>query len=659
VAVLGYRLWQSRFRGDADVLGRTIHINGHIYTVIGVGPEGMVGVEGPALTDLVIPAMEGRGERGWRSYTAVARKLPGVTKEQVQAELDALAAHLLEEYPEIWGSESIGTRRFEVTTLHEAMIPDGAPMALIVAAFLGVVGLILLIACSNVANLLLTRALERRSEIAIRSAIGARSGRIAAQLLTESLVLFAIAGGLSILVTYWLSSLASAGSGLLPPPAVSVTVDARVILFALGMALATGLTFGLVPALQSSRPDLVPSLKGREAPPRFRLFGVRNLLVGAQVGGSMVLVLVTLLLLQSLGHARSLDLGFDPEGVAVLFLDLDHGDYQEADGRQFLTDLRGRIEALPSVQATALATRIPLEGGSSAFGGLIPEGHETSGKDGVTIGFAAVSPGYLDLVGVQLLRGRDFTQEDRPEGERVVLASRALIDRFWSGESGLGRRIASGDEESYTVVGVVEDIPWQSPAEEAQPFLWFPTTQWWDSRIVVHVRSGGDLASLLPELRAQVADLNPDLPVRRVDRMASISANGTLLNRILSAVLGGAGLVTLSLAMLGIYGVVSFSVRQRTREVGLRIAVGAERGQVVRMVVLEGVGLALLGLVPGLLVGLAVARLMRAALLGLSPLDPVAFLGGTSLLLLAVVAASLSPALKAARADPMDALRTE
>jgi len=659
VAVIGYHVWQDLFDGEADVLGRTLNLNGHPYTIIGVGPDGMVGLGGPALVDVVVPAMEGRAKPGHASSTMVARLRDGVTIEQVRAEMDALVAHFREAHPDRWETEALGARGLEVVTLRQALLPSGSAAALVVVGFLSVVGLILLIACSNVANLLLTRAVRRRDEVAIRAAVGASGSRILVQLLTENLLLFGLAGALSILLIHWFSVLAAAGAPVLPAGQANIEVDRRVVVFALGLAAGTGLIFGLLPVAQAARPNLVGALKGREAPPRYRLLGIRNLLVGAQVGGSLVLVLVSVLLAQSVSHAGHLDLGFEAKGVGVVELNLANRDYDEARGRAFVDQLLARVEALPGVSGAAAASGVPLQGTSSYLGNIEPEGYEPTPGEWVAAGMNVVTPGYLELVGIRLLRGRDLSPDDRDGGEPVVLVSRAFVDRYWPGEAGVGKSIRTGDDRPLRVVGVVDDIPWRLPGEDPAPFLWLPFDQSYDPDVVVHARTSGDVGALLPSLRALVQELDPDMPILQLDRMEALTANATQLHRILSGALGLAGAITLGLAMLGVYGVVAFSVSQRTREVGLRVALGADRGQVIRMVLGEGMSLAMIGLVPGILLSLVAATLMRGALLGLQPLDPLAFGGSVGLLLLSVAAASWFPARRAARGDPMRALREE
>jgi len=659
VAVIGYNLWQRRFAGDPGVLGQELLVDGKPYTVVGVLPRGMVGLDSPALLEVVIPAGAEREQRGHMSFTGLGRLAEGATLDQVRAELEVIAGQMAQAYPEYWAGGGGSQRGLGVLTRQESMIPNDATFWLAMVGFLVAVGLILLITCSNVANLLLIRAFKRRGEIAVRAAVGARSRRILAQLLVENLLLFGLAGITSLLVLRVFMALVSGGMSFLPPMGANFDLDWRVVGFTFGLSLLAGLTFGLLPAAQASRLDLVPALKGRLAPQRFKRFGVRNLLVGVQVGGSAVFVMATLFLVQSLAHARHLDLGFDPEGIAVLSVNLEHGGYQEEDGRQFLSALTARLSGLVGVEGAEVSTWIPLEGGGSYLGGLEPEGYDSGGGSLAQAGMTMVSPGYLDLVRASLLRGRPLLPEDVAGGEMVALASQAFVDRYWPGESGVGKWIGRGERPPIRVVGVVKDIPMVSLAEEVGPQLWLPLSQWYDPDVIVHVRTTGDPRALLPALRRQVAELDPDLPVLRVDLMESVTANGTLPQRILSLALGIAGAVALGLAMLGIYGVVAFYVGQRTREVGVRMALGAEPGQVVRMVIREGLGVAAVGLVPGFLLSLAAAQLMRTFLLGVDPMNPLGYAAGVGLLAFSVVAATIAPAFRAARAHPMESLRTD
>jgi len=660
VVVIGYNTWQREFDGAPDVLGKTMHLNGQPYTVVGVGPQGMVAFDGPLLQEITVPIMEFREERGRQSLGVVGRMREGVTLPQVQAELDGIARHLTEAYPDYWNYEGDDPEQLRALTSRQARIPEGAPLAAVFGGIGALVALIMLIACSNVANLLLTRASRRRTEIAIRCAIGAPTRRIFRQLLTENLLLFGTAGGLGLLTTQWLASVLKSGWVLIPPPGIEMSVDVRVALFTLAVTLATGLSFGLIPALQASRPDLIPALKGLGPALRFRFLGVRNVLVGAQVGGSLVLVLATLLLVRSLSYARTIDLGFDPSGVATLTLDLSTRELTPDEGARFYSNLMERTAVLQGVEAVGLASWVPLAGGSTRQGGLEPEGYEPGPREHPMATTATVTPGYLALARMRLLRGRDFGPEDGPGSPDVALVNQSFVDRFWPGETGLGRRIGTGGEgEGFLVVGVVADVPYVSLAGDVEPQIWLPLAQNYQPELILHARTSGDPRALLPLMREQVADLDPGLPVIRADLMEDTSANATQPQRVLSAALGGAGIFALALAVLGIYGVVAYSVSQRTREMGLRMALGAEPRRMMGLVIREGIVLSLIGLIPGLLASLAAARLLGAILLGMNPLDPLAFSGGVSLLLLAVMGASLAPGIQAARAHPMESLRTE
>lgn len=439
-----------------------------------------------------------------------------------------------------------------------------------------------------------------------------------------------------------------------------MSVDLRVALFTLAVTVGTGLTFGLVPAFQAARTSLLSGLRGEAPLHRFRFLGIRNLLVGAQVGGSLLLVVVTSLLVRSLSHARSIDPGFDPTGVATLKLDLSHREYGAEEGARFFVDLVDRTAILPGVESVGLASWVPLAGGSIRQGGLEPEGYEAGPEEYVMAGVAIITPGYLAMTRMTLLRGRDFGPEDAPGSGPVALVSQSFVDRYWPGEDGVGKRIGTGGGgEGLQVVGVVADVPYRTLTPDAEPHMWVPLAQNYRPEMVLHARTRGDPRRLLPLMRRQVGDLDPGLPVAQADLMERISANATQPQRVLSVALGAAGLFTLALAILGIYGVVAYSVSQRTREMGLRMALGAEPRKLLGMILREGMALSLIGLVPGLLAALGVSKLLEALLLGMDSLDPLAFSGSVALLLLAVLGASLAPGVRASRAQPMESLRVE
>jgi predicted permease len=363
---------------------------------------------------------------------------------------------------------------------------------------------------------------------------------------------------------------------------------------------------------------------------------------------------------RGLQYAKDIDVGFDASNVAVVVLDLAHRDYTEEEGLQFIDDLSARLESVRGVGDVVVGNWIPLEGGSSMIGGLEPEGYEPGPEESVDADAVQVSPGYFELLRIDLLGGRDFSPEDVPGAPRVVMVNQAFVDRYWPGESGVGKRLGTYSSEiPMEVIGVVANAKYRSMMEEARPQIWLALAQDYDSEVIFHVRTEGDPSLLLPTLRQQVHDLDPALPIVRSDLMENITTNSTLPQRVLSTVLGGVGAIALALAMLGIYGVIAYAVSQRTREVGIRVALGAHPRKVVGMVVREGLGLSALGLIAGLAVGAGTAQLMRAILFGLSPLDPIALGGAVGLLLLAAATASLVPALRAARVDPVKSLRWE
>jgi predicted permease len=660
VAVLGYGLWERDYGGDPGVVGRTLRLDGRPFTIVGVAPWGMTGLEDPRLLDVVVLTMEGRYERRNFSQRVVGRLEEGATLDRVQAELDGVTRRLRAEQPATWDPVGGDSRGLRALPESQARIPEGIPLPLLVGGFLSVVALLLAIACSNVANLLLSRAMRRGQEMAVRSAIGASRRRIVVQLLTENLLLFGAAGVLALGLARLLARSVASGWPALSLPGMNLAVDARVIGVTAALSLLTGLTFGLLPAVHASRTDLASALKGADPGGRIRGFSLRGLLVGSQAAGSLVLVMLTILLIQGLDHARSVDLGLDPRHVAVLGVDLAHGGYDEQAGLALLSQFMGRAARFPGVQGVALGTWIPLQGGGTFHGGLEPEGYEAGPLENVDAAFAAVTPGYLAVVGMRLLRGRDFGAMDDAGGSPVALVNQAFVDRYWPGESGVGKHIGTrGSQRSVEVVGVVATSKYQAVNEPALPQFWCPFAQAYLGDVIVHVRTAGDPGDLLPQLREQLRELDPDLPILRLDRMESVTANATAPQRVLSRVLGGAALLSVALAMLGIYGVIGYSLSQRTREVGLRVALGAHPRSVVAMVVGEGVRLAMIGLVVGLAVGAGAASVARSAFLGISPLSPVALLGSAGLLLLAAAGASLAPALRAARTDPVENLRSE
>ena len=584
----------------------------------------------------------------------------GASRAQVQAQLDLIAERLTEEYPGYWQDLNGEPQALRLQGVVEARVPGGAgdgevTVAIVVGILSTIVLLVLGIACSNVANLLLTRAQHRRSEIAVRIALGAGRRRLVTQLLSESVLLAGAAAVCSFLLVHWLTDLLAAGRltfGL--DSAVDITTDWRVVAFTGLMAVGTGVMFGLVPALQASRPDLLPALKGLEEPGRRRFLGVRNLLVMAQVAGSVILLVGATLLLRSLHEAARADIGFDPENVAVVPVDLGQRQYTPKAAAQFYFDVMQRIESFPGVEGVVLAETVPLAGGRNRWGGLSVDGYEAAPNEFMVVDGNVVTPGYFDLIGMRLVAGRDFTARDRDGAPEVVVINEAFVDRYFAGRNPLGRSVASWD-----VVGVVADAKYNRLGEPLTPHVWLPYLQHPSLAQQIHVRTTGDVTGVLPALVREVQQFDPSLPILQPTTLTRLTASALLPQKVMSLVLGVAGALTLGMAMMGIYGVMAYAVSQRTHEVGLRVALGAHPSSVVRMILREGLALAGAALIVGLSVAALLTQALRAFLYGVSPVDPLAMLAGPGVLLLAAATASLFPALRAARVDPMESLRAE
>jgi predicted permease len=665
VAVIGYHLWHSEYGGEHSVLGRTIRVDGRYHTIIGVAPQGMQAFQQPMLVNLWVPLRDAwRSHRGYYGLQPVGRMADGVTIEQVQAQVALVGQRLANEYPDTWvdfrGHASelavLGERASRLhPNLRNQFIGAMAMISLVIA-------LVLMVACSNVANLMLTRATRRRREIAVRLALGAGRRLLIQQLMTESLLIAGLAGTLGLLLTHWVTrALAQGTTGLQIPAAPDVTVDLRVVIFGLVLTLLTALAFGLVPALQASRQDLVSAMKDEQPGQRGRRFGLRNLLVIAQVAGSLVLVVASVLLLRSLQQASTVDLGFNPDRIALVSLDLSHRQYTEEAGHQFLGDLSERLQALPGVAEVARA-RTPMLSNMLMKRGFKLEDYqpEPGAPEHILAAHNVVSPGYFKLMGVPLLMGRDFQPSDDAAAPGVAIINHAFAERYWPGQNPLGKQVLEGMVKPMTVIGVVQSSRYFGVTnDEPLPHLWQPYAQAYTSKVVFHARTSGDPRPLLSVLREQVRALDGELPIVSLDLYESLVSEATLSERITSALLGTAGVVTLALAMIGIYGVMAFAVSQRRQEVGIRIALGAESQSVVAMIIREGLVLSSIGLGVGLGVVLLLSPVLASVLYGVSPIDPLSFAGGICLLMLAATAASLPAALRAARTNPIDSLRTE
>jgi len=674
VAVVGHALWQRRFGADPAILGRRLTLNGQQFEVVGVAPPGFSGMTRGLAVDLWLPigaktllqpASNDLAARGSRSWFLLGRLRPGARLAEAQAQLDAVAAGLVRSDPEQWRDLNGDSRR--VTVLPEESVrvhPALRPAVLGFTALLQcVVATVLLIACANLANLLLARATTRRREMGVRVALGAGRARLVQQLLTES-VLMALAGGAAGFVLAWWGT--GLLAGLRPPLPVPVALDlqpdGRILAFTTVLSLLTGLLFGLAPALTAARSNVVGALKddsGTSASGH-RSSRLRSVLVVAQVAASVLLLVGSGLFLRSLREARALDPGFDTHGVALLSVDLELAGYDEERGHDAYARILERARLIPGVASVTLARDVPLGLGGSRRRTWIEGYAERAGED-MEVGFNAVGPDYFATLRVPVLRGRAFSQGDARGGPAVAVVNEAFARRYWPGLEPLGRRLRLSGEDGppAEVVGVARDGKYFRLGEDPQPFVFVPLSQDYSGAATVLARASGDAGRVLETLRRDLSAVDPHLPVFDAKLMEQHLAFALLPARLAAWVLGVFGAVALLLATLGLYAVISYSVAQRRREVGIRMALGAGRHHVLAMVVGQGMRLAAIGMALGVTGAAVLMRLVRSLLYGISPGDPATFAGVVLLLGGGALLACTVPAIRATRVDPAVALRYE
>lgn len=669
VVVIGYKLWQQSFGSAPNVVGKEIIVNGRPYTVVGVTPQGFLGTEIASASELWFPlAMQSQLEmgsnwldkRGSETLFVQGRLKPGVSSTQAQTSLNLIAEQLEREYPDDNKGKRIALSAPGLfgNTMRSNMLG-------FVGLLMAVVGLVLLLACINLANLLLARAAERRREIAVRLALGASRFRLVRQLLTESLLLAVGGGLLGLLPALWLVNLLKTFK--LPPnvPVVfAIQVDYRVYLFTFLLSLATGVLFGLLPAWQATQGDLVPALKDEGAFSSHlrspRRTWLKSSLIVAQVALSLVLLMGGGLMVRALQQANTLKLGFEPQHAAELSFDLRLQGYESAQRKEFQKRLLERVRALPGVQAAGLADLLPVDlhfsRTSVYLEGAVPE--RNARVPGAMFGL--VSPGYFQAMGTRLLQGREFTAQDDEQAVPVALINESFARRFFPGENPLGKQFSLGraDAAKVQVVGIVEDGKYANLNEDGRPYVVRPMWQSPVGATSVVVRTAGDLPSLIASVRREIQQLDPYMPVATSTLVEKLDLP-LLPARMVASILGGFGLLALLLAAIGIYGVMSYGVAQRTHEIGIRMALGAQKADVLRLVIRQGMTLTLVGVGIGLAAALALTRLMKSLLFGVSATDPLTFVGIAGLLTLVTLLACYLPARRATQVDPLVALRHE
>jgi predicted permease len=670
VAVLSHGSWVRRFGADPSVVGKDIVLNGHPFRVVGVMPEGFVGAEVVYTPEVWVPmTMQEWMEPGnaWlerrttQNIFAVGRLKDGVTREQAEASLNMLAKRLGEEYPDTNEGQRIALvpPGFIVPQLRGAVVGFAAVL-------MAAVALVLLIACVNLANLLLARASSRRKEIAIRLAMGASRWRVVRQLLTESLLLSLAGGVLGLLLAMWILDLVAAYRPPIDVPLwIDVNVDARVMAFTLAASVLTALLFGLMPALQSARADLVPALKDAGAVAGRTRTRLRSALVVAQVMLSLVVLVAAGLVVRALGKLQTVSPGFEVEHGLVASFDLGLQNYDEARGQDFERRLVERVRALPGVKAASLTDLMPLSLNYSSSDVHVEGQQLGRGANAPISMVATVEQDYFKAMNIPLVSGRAFSEADKEDSTKVVIVNETLARRFFPGEDpaqgAIGRRISFQSDTGpwLEIAGVARDGKYWTLGEAPQLFVYSPLSQSYSQTATLVVRSEGDPRSLANSIRAEVAQLDPALPLFDVKTMEEHMGVSLFPARVAASLLGGFGLLALLLAAMGVYGVVSYSVAQRTREIGIRLALGARARDVLRLVAGRGMLLVGAGLAAGLAVALMLTHFMEGVLYGVSATDALTFTLVVLTLAAVALLACLVPARRATKVDPMVALRHE
>jgi len=664
VAVLSWSTWKGAFGGDPKIIGRSIILNGRSYSVIGVAPKEFRGA-----LPLVIPAMwvpltqfddirpgqrDGYTSRGSNSFNVVARLKPGVTLAQANAQMKALIAGLRAEHPEDYEQSEINIVLQSQAGIHPTFKSAQVALSSVVMA---VVGVLLLIACVNVANLFLARARDRAREMAVRLSLGAKRSRLVQQLLTESLLFAGLSGLVGVGLAWWVIKLANR---IQLPMSVDFSADLHlsplVVAFAFGVSLLTGLLFGLAPALQATNPSLIPALKGEAPAGQSRSRASKGLVV-AQMALSIVLLVSAGLFLRDLQNVTTVDKGFVAENLLIADLAPGLQGYSRARSEEFYRRMREKLTDSPNVKAVGFVDNVPL-GLSENDSYVEIAGYTPSKNENMSLQNTRVTPGYFEAMGIQLKQGRGFTEQDDTASVRVMIVNEQMAKKYWAGTSPIGKTVKYGGKE-HTVVGVVPTGKYQRLGEPPTPFYYLAQEQHWSESMSIVIRTTGDPQVVAPVLRSAASSFDETLPVSDIRTMTRHLGIALMPARLAGAALGVFGLLGLVLASVGMYGVMAYTVSQRRREIGIRMAIGAAGGDVVGMIMKQGLSLVIIGAAIGIGGALAASRLLRGVLYSPSVIDPMTF-AGVPLLLTAVAAlASWLPARRASGVNPLEALRRE
>jgi predicted permease len=664
VVVISYGLWQRRFSADRAVIGTTIQINRHPYTVIGVAPPHFQGCKTGLRADLWIPlamdpviwGSQRLNERGTFWLNVLGRLKPGVSRRQAGKELGVLMQQIVQRFPD----QHRGPNQISLDPLWRS--PFGANVYLYstLPLLLAFAGVLLLVACANVANLLLVRSVGRRREIAIRMSMGAGRWRIVRQLLVESVALALAACVLAMLITSWTAGTFAA---FFPPTTLPLTIngqaDAFVFLITIGVSILTAAIFGTLPALRSSalNPAVVLKEEVGSISGTLRKARLSSALVVAQIALSLVMLISAGLFVRSLRNAQMLDPGFDPNHVLIASYDLEPAGYTAAQGNAFDRQLLAKLNAIPGVESATLADFSPLNF-TIHTDYVSPEGYVPRPHESMEIDRGVVGPNYFHTMRTALLEGRDFTVQDNENSQRVLIVNQAFVDRYWRHQDALGKRVEIWGQ-GFTVVGVAQNAKYRRLIYSPAPAVFLPLFQHYYDYVFIQARVSGNPKAFALPVENCVHELNQDLPVFEVMPLRKSMELGSVFERLAGIFVGSFGLLALVLAAVGIYGVVAYTTRQRTREIGIRIALGARQGDVLRLVLAQGFRLTMLGLGIGLAASLAVTRVLKSELLGVSPTDLATYASVSLLLCFVSLVACYIPARRATKVNPTVALRYE
>ena len=665
VAVIGYGLWQRDFGADPKVIGRTITLNEHDFTIIGVTPKEFGSPFAGIALDAWTPVMMkdyvalphfSLTDRGSRWLMVMGRLKPGVTVVQAQANIAAIARQLERTYRQT--NDQMGAA---VYLLSQSPFSLKRSMQSALAVLMAAVAIVLLIACANIANLLLARAASRRKEIAVRLALGSTRWRMLGQMLTESFVLAACGAAVGLTLAFWTARSLPA---FLPPYGIQVSFDTRpdvvVLAFTLGLTVITTVLFGLAPALQASRPDLVAALKDNAAAlgQGQRKFPLQHALVISQMALSTVALISAGLFVRSLREAYEADPGFDPHRVLLASFDPFLSGHDDNHGREFYRRLIERVRTLPGVQSVTLARRLPLTLSGIAFANVVIDGYTPAKDEDMHLNYETVGPDYFRTMRIPLVQGRDFDERDNEHARGVVIINETMARHYWTGGDALGRRIKL-DKSWLQIVGIAKDVKNRTLNEALQPFLYVPFLQDYRSNMILVARTVIEPKTMFHAVRAETAALDPKIPMFDAKTFEEHIGLSLFLQRMAATILSIFGLLALSLTAVGVYGVMAYAVSQRTRELGIRISIGASRSDVLKLILGQGLTLSVVGLIGGLVTALVVTRFSAHLLYGVSSADPVTFTVIALLLLGVAVVSGYFPARRATRIDPVVALRME